>query len=314
MPYEGLKVIDFHVHLPIWRRPREATASTAAEHAKKPDLNQEYSLERRRQWRLEWGFPEPEDTSGVSEELIAKRWAAEVEKSGLEKVVLVTGGGNENLVRLVEPYRDKLIPFAHHDLAGPDAPDQLKRAVEELGCKGYKIIAPTLTIDSFDRPELEPLWTYMEDRQLPLLIHFGWLGTGGGIVDHPLINPLRIYPVAHRHPALPIVIAHFGCGYFGELLQLCWSCPSVYADTSGSNQWVRWMPYPLDLEGLFRKTYETIGSGRIIFGTDSSWFPRGFSSRYLEEQVRACRWIGMKEEDLRAVFGGNAAKLLGVGL
>ncbi len=313
MPYEGLEIIDFHVHLPVWgRRPRDP-ARPAGDQPRKRDLNQEYSLERRAVWRKEWGFPDPEDAGVVTEDQMTARWAAEVDKHGLKSVVLVTGGGNEKLAELVKPYRDKLVPFAHHDLAAPDALDQLRKAVEEFGFRGYKVIAPTLSIDSFDRPELEPLWTYMEEKQLPFLVHFGWLGTGGGIVEHPLINPLKIFPVAHHHPALPIVVAHFGCGYFGELLQLCWSCPSVYADTSGSNQWTRWMPYPLDLETLFRKTYETIGSKRIVFGTDSSWFPRGFSVRYLEEQVRACRWVGMKDEDIADVFGGNAARLLGSG-
>jgi hypothetical protein len=72
------------------------------------------------------------------------------------------------------------------------------------------------------------------------------------------------------------------------------------------------MPYPLSLEDLFRKAYETIGPERIIFGTDSSWFPRGFSYRYLQDQLRVCYWLNMKREDIEAIFGGNARRLTGL--
>ena len=310
MPYQGLDVVDFHVHLPVPFQssgggPRSGGAARSAADA----ANQDYGRRRREAWRLEWNLPEAEDISHLTPGEVAARWAAEVDKYGLKRVVLVTGGGNETLAGLVRSYPDKFVGFCHHDLAAPDALDRLKKGVEELGLSGYKLLAPRVSI-RWDDPSLEPLWAYAEKKQLPFLIHFGWLGTGGGIVDHPLISPLSIYPVARAHPGIPFVVAHFGCGYFGDLLQLCWSCENVYADTSGSNQWIRWMPYNLTLEDLFRKTYETIGPRRVIFGTDSSWFPRGFSHRYLEEQVRVCRWLGMKEADIALIFGGNASRLL----
>jgi hypothetical protein len=81
-------------------------------------------------------------------------------------------------------------------------------------------------------------------------------------------------------------------------------------DTSGSNQWMKWMPYQLDLEDLFRKVMETVGPGRVLFGTDSSYFPRGFSEPYLREQLKACYGIGMNREDIEKIFHGNAEKLL----
>jgi hypothetical protein len=72
------------------------------------------------------------------------------------------------------------------------------------------------------------------------------------------------------------------------------------------------MPYPLTVTDLFRKFVETIGPERVIFGSDSEWFPRGFVVRYLEEQWRACREIGISEVDLRLIFRDNAARLLGI--
>jgi len=120
--------------------------------------------------------------------------------------------------------------------------------------------------------------------------------------------------VARGFPGVPFIIPHFGCGYPRELLHLMWVCGNVYVDTSGSNEWMRWMPYDLDLRTLFRRFVDTAGPARIIFGTDSSWFPRGFAGRYLEVQWEACVGLGLSTVDLRAIFAGNAARLLGLPL
>lgn len=311
MPWNGLEVIDFHVHLPVpWPRSRRSSDPRAARSQEARKALAEYGNARREQWRREWNFPEPEKTRPEQEEQV-RRWAGELDRYGLKAAVMVSGGGNETLARLIGPYRNRLLGLAHHDLAGPDAGPELRRAVEELGLSGLKIIAPGLQI-GLDDPSLEPLWDYCERRSLPVLIHFGWLGTGGGIVAGRNVDPLVLYETASRHPGVPFIIAHFGCGYWKETLQLAWSCPNILVDTSGSNQWIRWLPYPLSLEDLFRRAYETVGPARIVFGTDSSWFPRGFSVRYLEDQIHVCRLLGFREDDLAAIFGGNAARLLGL--
>lgn len=70
------------------------------------------------------------------------------------------------------------------------------------------------------------------------------------------------------------------------------------------------MPYDLDLKLLFRKAIETIGPERLIFGTDSSYFPRGFSVEYLREQLKTCYELGLSEESIQRIFHENAAELL----
>ena len=73
---------------------------------------------------------------------------------------------------------------------------------------------------------------------------------------------------------------------------------------------MRWMPYPLSYHDLFAKAFEHFGPERIIFGSDSSYFPRGFSLRYLQDQLRVCYQLNFKEADIKLIFGGNAARLL----
>ena len=85
-------------------------------------------------------------------------------------------------------------------------------------------------------------------------------------------------------------------------------------DTSGSLQWIRWVPGDVTVKYLFRKYYETIGPSRIIFGTDSSWFPRGFVLEYLQDQMRSCLDLNLPAQDIQQIFSGNAARLLKIEL
>ena len=243
---------------------------------------------------------------------MAERWAAEVDRHQLVRVVFTTGGDNDRLARVVARHPGRFVGFAHHDPFRTDAPAELERAVRALGLRGYKLVAPLLS-GSIAEERLWPIWETAERLQIPVLVHFGPLRYQG-IVSHPNISPLVLQDIARAFPGIPFVVPHFGCGYVRELLHLAWVCGNVHVDTSGSNEWVRWMPYELSLGALFRKFLETVGPRRIIFGTDSSWFPRGFAVRYLQEQLRTCWELGCREDEMRTIFAGNGARLLGISL
>jgi predicted TIM-barrel fold metal-dependent hydrolase len=301
LPYQGIPVIDCHLNF-ILRRPVATD---------RPEGLKAYKQQQTQRFLQEWDFPPP-GKEITSEEELAERWLQEMERYGIDRFVFVWKlTDNERLAELLAPYNGRFYGFASHEPAEPDAAEELRRAIDEHGLIGYKLVAPRMSLDAWEDPSLKPVWQLCAERQLPVMIHFGPYGTGGNlIVRHPLINPLTLYPVAVRYPEIPFIIAHFGCAYPGELLQLMWACPNVHVDTSGSNQWVRWMPYELGLKDLFRRFYEAFGAQRILFGSDSRDFPRGFSIRILQDQLRACRQLNMKDEDLRAIFGGNAARLL----
>jgi hypothetical protein len=295
------KVLDFHVHF----------------HAKSNQFHRDihpairaYQQELRMKWREKYGFPEPEKEHPGNEVMI-ERWVKEMEKYHLSKVVFLTGGGNDTLAQVIQKHPDKFIGFAHHDPCQDGAAEELQRAVEELGLSGFKAFGPLMTI-SFDDPKLKPFWRYLADKKLPTLIHFGIQGGPGGIVDHPTISPLSIARVVQEYVDIPFIFPHFGAGYWQELLHLAWSSPNVHIDTSGSNDWVRWMPYPLTLKDLFAKAFDTVGPKRVIFGSDALWFPRGFPKVYLDEQLRICDELGLSQEEKDLVFHDNAARLLGL--
>lgn len=316
-----IRVIDFHVHFPT--SARETTYPTSERHFTRPLSREKLAVivarsqaAIRRRWDA-WGFPPPEDASqgpvaprpDRPDEETADLWAEEVTRHGLNKVVFVTGGGNDNLARAIAGHRDSFIGFAHHSPFAPGAADELRRAVKELGFRGYKVLAPLL-----DRPlgdeEAYPVWEAAEELGIPVLIHFGLTGGGGAIASNTNTNPLVLEDIAKAFPTVDFIVPHFGAGYMQETLRLCWACPNVSVDTSGSNQWMQWMPYEVTLASVLRRFLETIGPERIIFGTDSSCLPRGFIEAYADELYRTLALLSVPRDTVEKIFAGNAARLL----
>ena len=108
-----------------------------------------------------------------------------------------------------------------------------------------------------------------------------------------------------------MIIPHFGAGFLRETLMAADQCPNIHLDTSSSNSWIKYYP-GLTLEAVFRQALEIVGPDRLIFGTDSSFFPRGWQRQIFEQQkadarsrsvcLRKCR---------RRIFSGNFQRLFG---
>ncbi len=324
-----MRVIDSHVHFPEDKiiddgrsqaagspaspagaggATKGGTGYTSGRPVGGPALHPWLDAEKAR-WEAAWRFPAPIKVSEAEGERL---WDKEIDKyEYLKAVVFVTAGSNDLGAALQARHPGRFVSYAHHDPLLPDAAERLEKAVKVQGLKGYKLLGPKID-RPLDDPSFFPLWEIAQEARIPLLIHFGIMGGAGGIANHTNINPIMVHAVAKAFPDLPIIIPHFGCGYVFETLNLCWACPNVFVDTSGSNQWMRWMPYEVSLASLFRKYHDTIGASRIIFGTDSSWFPRGFTQAYLDLQVREMRDNGFDEAEVDAVLYRNIAGLLGI--
>ncbi|MCZ7436987.1 amidohydrolase family protein [Micromonospora sp. WMMC241] len=310
----GLDVVDFHLHFRIGADETvHACEEAAGMHpggAHEREVRAAGSAPYARQWRRAWSFPEPEPPAERWQDE-ADRWVEELRAAGVRRAVFVTGGGNDALADVVDRHPDLLLGLAHHDPYSPDAAAELERAVTERGLRGLKLFAPLLR-GPLDHTDLDPLWATAQRLGVPVLIHIGHYGSAGGLPVGRYGGPDELVRMARRFPELAVVVPHFGVQHVQELFFAAWGCPNISIDTSGSNQWVRWMPYRLTLEDLFRRAYETIGPHRIVFGSDSSWFPRGYVTRYLDDQLRVCHELGLPEDHLRAIFAGNAERLLGL--
>jgi predicted TIM-barrel fold metal-dependent hydrolase len=317
--YQGFEIIDFHSHFPTdgpWFTDMGETMNNymAQISEERIQVLRQRAAPYGEHWRRMWGFPKPEGKEDhPGDEVQAQRWVDELDEYGIHSIGFVTGGNNEHLSEICSWHPDRFIGFAHHSPFLPDAVERLDHAVNNLGLRGYKLLAPLIE-EPIEDPAAFPVWEKCAELNIPVLIHFGIQGSSGGIGWHQNINPLKLHNVAKFFPDVDFVVPHFGCAWEREALQLCWACPNVSIDTSGSLQWIRWVPGDVTVKYLFRKFYETIGPERIIFGSDSSWFPRGFAFRYLQDQVRDCLDLNMPDEHIQMIFAGNAARLLKIEL
>ena len=152
-----------------------------------------------------------------------------------------------------------------------------------------------------------------------MFVHMGVLTVGvrkklglASKFDMSRSNPIDLHRVALEYPDVRFVIPHFGAGYLREVLILGDLAPNVYLDTSSSNSWVKYETPDVDLTTVFRKALEVYGAQRLLFGSDSSFFPRGWNAGVIEVQLEVLKELGVADEDVRAILGGNLKRLLGV--
>ena len=249
-------------------------------------------------------------------EALTDRWAAELERHGVKRAALIASmhGDEASVAAALARHPDR---FYGYFMLNPLAPDALERTREALagGLRGICLF-PAMhrysVADERVRPVLE-----MARPGTVVFVHCGVLTVGArnklglaSLFDLRFSNPIDLHAVALGHPRVNFVIPHFGAGYFRETLMLCDLCPNVYLDTSSSNGWMRYQPEDLDLRQVFRRALEVAGPRRLLFGTDSSFFPRGWHRAIFEAQTRALYELGVNAADARLVLGGNLERLL----
>ena len=70
------------------------------------------------------------------------------------------------------------------------------------------------------------------------------------------------------------------------------------------------MPYPLDLQILFTKALQVLGPDRILFGTDSSFFPRGWRRDIFDTQLAILQALQVPSAHVTQILSGNIARLV----
>jgi predicted TIM-barrel fold metal-dependent hydrolase len=119
----------------------------------------------------------------------------------------------------------------------------------------------------------------------------------------------RLFEVAAAFPMVPIIIPHFGAGLLREALMIADLCGNVLLDTSSSNGWIKYYGGSLTLPAVFRRALSVVGADRLLFGSDSSFFPRGWVSDVFEAQSSALDEMGAAPDVREKIFGGNFDRL-----
>ena len=112
-------------------------------------------------------------------------------------------------------------------------------------------------------------------------------------------------------PRVPFIIPHFGAGLFREALLVADLCPNVHLDTSSSNKWIAYHP-SLTMADVFRQALAVAGPDRLLFGTDSSFFPRGWNREVHDAQTAALDALGVDASVRERILGGNFDRLFPV--
>jgi predicted TIM-barrel fold metal-dependent hydrolase len=121
-------------------------------------------------------------------------------------------------------------------------------------------------------------------------------------------DPLAVAHLAAAFPKVPFIIPHFGAGLLREALMAADMCRNVYLDTSSSNGWIRFTP-GLTLEAVFDSALAVAGPSRLLFGSDSSVFPRGWQRGIFEAQSQALAALHVSPADRELIFAGNFERL-----
>jgi uncharacterized protein len=258
---------------------------------------------------LNWEIPPPEPAQ------LAERWVAELDRHGIDRACLIASahGDEESVVTAVAAHPGRFFGYFMVNPLQPDAPDRVKAAATNphLHCM---CLFPAMHTYSLADARLVPLLEIASDQALAVFVHCGALSVGvrnrlalPSQFDLRYSNPLDLHPVALHFPRVRFIVPHFGAGLLREALMLADLCPNVWLDTSSSN---RWMQYEgLDLRTVFRRALDLLGPQRLLFGTDSSFFPRGWQADVFEQQATALYELGIDKPAAELVFGSNLERL-----
>lgn len=258
------------------------------------------------------GWHDPE-----SAEALADRWEAELEAHGVSRAAIIASvpGDETSVAGAIARHPSRFIGFFMLDPTKEDAVDRARKALD-AGLCGICLF-PAMHHYWLGDERVARVFELGSSREpgIAIFVHCGALSVGvrkklglPSPFDIRLGNPLDLHANAVKHPKVPIIIPHFGAGMFREALMVADLCPNVHLDTSSSNAWTRYIP-GLTLAQVFRTALDVVGPDRLLFGTDSSFFPRGWNKEIYDQQQKALDEAQVVAEARAKIFGGNLARL-----
>jgi predicted TIM-barrel fold metal-dependent hydrolase len=253
--------------------------------------------------KINWELPPDEPTE------LARRWAGELDRHGVAQAALIASVPEDEASTMAAAvaYPDRFYAFA---MVNP----WVEHAEVVKGLHAICLF-PAMHLYSMQDKRVEPLLDQAAEHHCAVFVHCGVLSVGvrkklglPSPFDMRYSNPLDLHAVALRHPRVRFIVPHFGAGYFREALMLADLCPNVYLDTSSSNSWMRFEG--LDLATVFRRALSVVGPNRLLFGSDSSFFPRGWHREIFDLQTRALHELGIGAADAGQILGGNLRRIL----
>ncbi|GFG71817.1 amidohydrolase family protein [Mycolicibacter senuensis] len=182
----------------------------------------------------------------------------------------------------------------------PGAGDYVGAAVHA----GAQLFKAHIQVGDYDPndPLLDDVWGTISDSATPVVIH-----CGSGPQPGRFTGPEPVRRLLHRHPRLPLIVAHMGMPEYGEFLDICLDSAAVHLDTTMAfTAFVdELMPFPAGEQARLRDAGE-----RIVFGSD---FPN-IPYRYRDALTAVTAVPGIDDGWMRGVLHDNAARLFEIAL
>ena len=262
--------------------------------------------------RLGWDPPGPPAA-------LADRWVAELDRHGVARAAVMASvpGDEASVAAASTRHPSRLVGTFMLDPTAPGAAERARRGFGEHGLR-CACLFPAMHRFGLDDARVVAVFEAAAERGGAVFVHCGALSVGVrrrlGLpcrFDVRRGNPLDLVATAWAFPSVPVVIPHFGAGLLRETLMAADLCPSIHVDTSSSNGWTRYLTPPPTLADVFRRAIDVLGPERILFGTDSSFFPRGWQRPIHEVQCAALDEIGVDGPAREAILAGNFDRIFG---
>ena len=247
---------------------------------------------------------------------LADRWVAELDRHQVSRAALIASVPDDaaSVATAVRLHRDRLVGFFMVD---PTKDHAAESAAAALAGGDLRAICLFPAMHRYSIQDERATRIFDAAAAVPgtaVFVHCGVLSVGvrkrlglASPFDMRFSNPLDLHAPALAYPQVPIIVPHFGAGMFREVLMLADLCPNVYVDTSSSNGWIKYVG--MNLPDVFRRTLAVVGPDRLLFGSDSSFFPRGWVRDVYDQQSAALDEIGANADVREKVFKGNFSRV-----
>jgi len=306
-PFGELEIWDAHAHFFSQRFLQTLIGQS-------PALSQEADPLARAATLTGWTLP-PADPAAL-----ASVWRDELDRHEIAAAMLMASvpGDEDSIAAAVAAYPERIFGGFFLNPTQPDAEARVRRALDELKLRVVCLFPAMFHFSMAESEGVRASVALVSERPgTAVFVHCGALSVGArnkrGLpsrFDMRYSNSLDVYKLAAEFPQTPFIIPHFGGGLLREALLLADLCPNVYLDTSSSNKWMQYEG--LDLATVFKRALAVAGPERLLFGSDSSFFPRGWVSEVFYTQINALLEAGVSEEQAAAILGGNLRRLFQV--
>ncbi len=254
-------------------------------------------------------------------EALADRWMTEIDRHQVGRAVLIASvpGDEASVATAVANFPAAFVGFFMVNPLAEGAVERTRAALVEHGLRGVCLFPAMHRYSLLDARVGAIVEAVAATPAAAVFVHCGVLSVGArkklalpSRFEARFGQPLDVQALASAWPRVPFIIPHFGAGFFREALMAADMSANIHLDTSSSNAWIRYTA-GLTLEGVFRQAVQVLGPERVLFGTDSSFFPRGWQRAIFDTQMAALDRLNLTSADVDLIMGGNFERLFPLG-